>query len=302
MKTTNIHYLFGWEAVQARPNCDPFTNELREFEETGQIYTSEEHFKHHVRRGLVAAVGEMNPDYADKPDATVYFAKADESGSTRSAKTRQDTFAKAWGLKKAGSDVSKFAVDLPLFGFVNSVSKNDETTDLLIGSARPLFFPCTPHQCQILGLGINNAFPQSDGKSSGSSTKNILLYGYFLALVELNEAQLKTNIKGHRFSENPEDWVRLLALGMKYAYSRCRFPSVTQRSQFFRRLNIWKADADARPMNPAEKIYRALADDQKLITGSDEADTILDPLIEDYLKEAGAFEQPIEIAAPAVPA
>ena len=55
----NAYILFGFEAIQARPNLDPYTSALRMNDETRQTFLSDVHIKHHVRRGLKAAVSPM---------------------------------------------------------------------------------------------------------------------------------------------------------------------------------------------------------------------------------------------------
>ena len=47
--TKNIYVLFGWEAIEARPNLDPYTSTLRVDEETQQVFTTDVHLKHHTR-------------------------------------------------------------------------------------------------------------------------------------------------------------------------------------------------------------------------------------------------------------
>ena len=38
-QTGNVYILFGHEAIQARPNLDPYTSTLRMKDETMQVYT-----------------------------------------------------------------------------------------------------------------------------------------------------------------------------------------------------------------------------------------------------------------------
>ena len=37
----NAYILFGFEAIQARPNLDPYTSMLRTDDETSQVFTSD---------------------------------------------------------------------------------------------------------------------------------------------------------------------------------------------------------------------------------------------------------------------
>ena len=55
--TGNAYLLFGFEAIQARPNLDPYTSALRTNDETMQVMLSDVHLKHHVRRGLKVEAG-----------------------------------------------------------------------------------------------------------------------------------------------------------------------------------------------------------------------------------------------------
>ena len=93
----NAYILFGFEAIQARPNLDPYSSTLRMNDETGQVFTSDVHIKHHVRRGLKAcAVAENLPHGAE----TIFYEKEDEEGNPCNFDLRLKKIREAAGISK----------------------------------------------------------------------------------------------------------------------------------------------------------------------------------------------------------
>jgi CRISPR/Cas system type I-B associated protein Csh2 (Cas7 group RAMP superfamily) len=74
MDKGNAYVLFGFEAIQARPNLDPYTSTLRMNDETRQVYTSDVHIKHHARRGMKAFAAETG---IAEPEAAIFYEKED---------------------------------------------------------------------------------------------------------------------------------------------------------------------------------------------------------------------------------
>ncbi|MDD5697884.1 MAG: type I CRISPR-associated protein Cas7, partial [Victivallaceae bacterium] len=193
-KSGNVYILFGFEAIQARPNLDPYTSTLRTDDETMQVFTSDVHLKHHVRRGIKAhALAER----IGNSGSAVFYEKEDEAGNPRDFSLRLKLVRDACGIdaKQADpKDALNYCLDLPLFGYVHAVKgENFNVTN----AANTLFRPSTFHSCEIFSLGRNNAFPSlKDGKiqeSAGSATVDSLEYGFFLALWEINLNMLQVN-------------------------------------------------------------------------------------------------------------
>ena len=246
-----ILILQGWEAEQARPNSDPFSNMLRRFEETGQFYTSSEHIKHHIRRGLATEAKQLKFYKEHQPiteDALIYYKKENEDGNIRCATSRQTKFKNVYSVEP--SDIPTVAVDTAIFGYVAAAQKGDNCK--LVAAARTIFLPTTFHQCKLLHMGINNAFGQKDGQAAGSNMREILIYGHYLALWEINLTQLDINTKNHKACLNHEEWIELFLNGFWTAYSKNRYGSMTQGSQFASFQIIWQPDSNnLRPTNPA---------------------------------------------------
>lgn len=256
----NAYILFGFEAIQARPNLDPYTSTLRTNDETGQVFTSDVHIKHHVRRGMKAYAVEQGLDHADQ---TIFYEKEDEQGNPMDFATRLDTLRRSCGIDKKEQDKKDAlhrTLDLPLFGYVHAV-KNENFN--VTGAVNTLFRPVTFHSCGIYSLGRNNAFPSLDKKtgnvkeSAGSATVDSLEYGFFLALWEINLNMLKVNTTGSQIltpsgQGGAAAWLRALAEGMWKAYSSDRYPSFTQRSQFAQFLLGWVPGGEVSFANPAE--------------------------------------------------
>lgn len=172
--TGNAYLLFGFEAIQARPNLDPYSSTLRMNDETGQVFTSDVHIKHHVRRGLKAyAVAEHLPHGTE----TVFYEKEDEAGNPCNFELRLKKIREAAGISKPDMrDALNNTLDLPLFGYVHAVKgENFNVTN----AVNTLFRPVTFHDCEIYSLGRNNAFPTLDKEnrvkdSAGSATVDSL--------------------------------------------------------------------------------------------------------------------------------
>ena len=108
----NAYILFGFEAIQARPNLDPYSGTLRANDETGQIFTSDVHIKHHVRRGLKAYAKDENLPHAAE---TVFYEKEDDEGNPCSFELRLQKIRAAAGIAKPDkTDSLNNTVDLPL--------------------------------------------------------------------------------------------------------------------------------------------------------------------------------------------
>lgn len=286
-----IWALFGWEATQATPNRDPYSNSLRVLPGTGQIYTSLVHFKHHWRRGVGAvAPGKIGGEYADKADGLIYYQKENARGESQNVEDRRKVFTDTWGLdpkKDLGRQIARTALDLPLFGYVGA-SKGEKT--MTINGVMPLFFPATFHEAEVLSLGINNAFPTGDSESAGSSIHQVLSYGHFMALIEFDTRQIAVNAEGHRAGLTPDQWVDLALEGLWAAYSTHRTPSVSQRNQFAHFLYKWSPDLRTTPVpqDPASLFSRL--GENKLIRNTEEATAALRALLPDYLKSCGAHD------------
>lgn len=286
--SNHIWILFGWEAQQAAPNRDPYTNLFHIEPGTGQIYTSEEHFKHHWRRALHEVArrhSKLAPLYGDKVEAITYYRKEGYDGEFHNVESRRKAFATEWALKDTadlGAKIAKMALDLPLFGFVSAGKKEKATT---INSIKPLFMPSTFHESEIISLGVNNAFPSNDAKSAGSSMRQMLRYGHFLSLIEIDLRQLEENTKNHRAGLSVEEWVDLALAALWAAYTTDRKPSVSQRNQFATFMAVWRPDLRVDvPKNPAD-IFGAL--DSKLIRTSDEGLAELKKHLPAYLEAIG---------------
>ena len=158
--TGNAYILFGFEAIQARPNLDPYSSTLRMNDETGQVFTSDVHIKHHVRRGLKAYAAAENLPHAAE---TVFYEKEDEAGNPCNFDLRLKKIREAAGISKPDmKDALNNTLDLPLFGYVHAIKgENFNVTN----AANTLFRPVTFHDCEIYSLGRNNAFPTLDKRN-----------------------------------------------------------------------------------------------------------------------------------------
>lgn len=272
-KNHNVYILFGWEAIQARPNLDPYTSALRMNDETQQVYTSDVHIKHHVRRGMKSFVqsGE-HPAFAAYKDVdsegVVFYEKTDEFGQGRTFQDKLQNVRNAHGVQKPDrTDALSYCIDTPLFGYVHAVANEHFN---VTNAANTLFRPITFHGCNILPLGRNNAFVQEGQSSSGSATVDSLEYGFFLALWEFNLNMLKVNASRHNIIEwNDEEsyshWVELLANGLWSAYTQSRYPSFTQRPQFAQFVVGWQPEPGSHsfdaPQSLVEKLENATVKD-----------------------------------------
>lgn len=283
--TGNAYLLFGFEAIQARPNLDPYSSTLRMNDETGQVFTSDVHIKHHVRRGLKAYAKEENLPHAAE---TVFYEKEDEAGNPCNFELRLKKIREAAGIDKPGmKDTLNNTLDLPLFGYVHAVKgENFNVTN----AANTLFRPVTFHGCEVYSLGRNNAFPTLDNKtgnvkdSAGSATVDSLEYGFFLALWEVNLNMLRINASGSKLIDwekgGAAKWFEALVNGMWRAYSSDRYPSFTQRSQFAQFVLGWIPEGDVSYANPAD-LYDRL--DEKLLKSHSGAVAALEQLFPEFL-------------------
>ena len=89
-----VYILFGWEAKEARPNCDPFTGSLRIHTDTSQVWTTGVHLKHHIRR-VLEVPGE--PYMKDNAHFATFYNKYDDEGKPVS-------FNSAWIKSRMCSD------------------------------------------------------------------------------------------------------------------------------------------------------------------------------------------------------
>ncbi|MDD3886707.1 MAG: hypothetical protein PHI35_07540, partial [Victivallaceae bacterium] len=283
--TGNAYLLFGFEAIQARPNLDPYTSTLRTDDETMQVFLSDVHIKHHVRRGLKAEAHARQLAHADQ---TVFYEKEDEAGKPCNFDLRLQAIRQTWQIAKPDKcDALLRTLDLPLFGYVHAI-KNENFN--VTNAANTLFRPETFHGCEIYSLGRNNAFPTLDKKtdqikeSAGSATVDELEYGFFLALWEINLNMLRVNAAQNMlipWGENgPANWLAMLADGMWRAYTSDRFPSFTQRSQFAQFQLGWVPEGEVSYRNPGD-LYREL--DEKKIKSHDQAVDALNRLLPGFL-------------------
>lgn len=240
-----VQILFAFEAIESRPNLDPYGAGLRRDEDTGQVLTSDVHLKHHIRRGLKPAAEESGMG-----ETEVFYEKKDENGVSRSLVSRVE----ALGVKSA-EEILKTCVDLPLFGFVYAKPSGSKKVPgesfQKNGACNTLLAPRTFHRAKVLYVGKNNAFTQKnedgeDKAASGSAISDVLEYGMFLTLLEVNIPALTENIGGHKLGDDPAKWVGLLLSGIWKAYSSHRMSSNTQRGQFASFLMAWQ------PTNPEE--------------------------------------------------
>jgi hypothetical protein len=288
-----IWALFGWEATQATPNRDPYSNALRVFDDTAQVYTSEEHLKHHWRRGLAALSPSLgNGEYADKRSACIYYEKENAAGEPQTSAMRRKEFATAWGMETKGVDlarqISRTALDLALFGFVHTTK--DEKFGITNG-AKPLFFPATFHEPKIISLGINNAFPGEGKDSAGSSIRQVMLYGHFVTLIEFDLDQIAGNTQGHLVKKTPTEWVEYALDALWAAYTTHRAPSVSQRNQFASFLCHWTPDVSKfTPKDPAGMLGNLAGAPQ--ITNSEAGFAALKNAFPGYLADVGAPTNP----------
>ena len=289
-----VYILFGFEAVQARPNLDPYTSTLRMDDETGQVYTSDVHIKHHARRGIKKfALQENHPAFSayndENRDGIIFYEKKDEEGSSRSFTKRLEALRKAHKLGKrdkeeAKKDAVRYGLDAPLFGYVHAVSQENYN---LTNAANTLFRPVTFHECSIVQLGRNNAFPGESKESSGSASIDSLEYGFFLALWEVHLNALRVNAETHALVDwsqyGANAWLDLLVNGLWRAYTIDRYPSFTQRPQFAQFLTAWTPQVDGLQYTSPQDLYVRL--DKKLIKQHDDAIEALKNILPGYLKE-----------------
>ncbi len=283
----NAYILFGFEAIQARPNLDPYTSSLRTNDETMQIFLSDVHIKHHVRRGLKAEAADAGLPHSD---VSVFYEKIDEAGNSCNFNLRLKAVRNAFGIKKPEcKDAFLRTLDLPLFGYVHAIKAENFNAN---GAVNTLFRPSTFHSCEIYALGRNNAFPTLDKKNgevkdaAGSATVDSLEYGFFLALWEINLNMLRLNAEANKmvnWNDNGVNrWLSLFANGMWRAYDSDRYPSFTQRSQFAQFQLGWlpEAGAELSYQNPAD-LYDSL--ENKKITSHSKAIDALGKALPEFL-------------------
>lgn len=285
-ETGNAYILFGHEAIQARPNLDPYTSTLRMNDETMQVYTSDVHIKHHARRGIKAYAAEKE---LTNPVSAIFYEKADEMGNARDFATRIKLIRETEGIDKKSEDkrdALNHCLDLPLFGYVHAV-KNENFS--VTNAINTLFRPVTFHACEIMSLGRNNAFPTLDKnsevkESAGSATVDSLEYGFFLSLWEINLNMLKVNAQAHKALKWNDvglaGWIEIFINGLWKAYTTDRFPSFTQRSQFAQFAIGWQPSGDVSYANPADLIVSL---DDKKIKNHAHAVTALNQRLPDFL-------------------
>ncbi len=289
--TGNAYILFGFEAIQARPNLDPYSSTLRMNDETGQVFTSDVHIKHHVRRGLKAYAAAENLPHAAE---TVFYEKEDEAGNPCNFDLRLKKIREAAGISKPDmKDALNNTLDLPLFGYVHAIKgENFNVTN----AANTLFRPVTFHDCEIYSLGRNNAFPTLDKQnkvkdSAGSATVDSLEYGFFLALWEINLNMLRVNASASKLIDwekgGAARWFEALVNGMWRAYSSDRYPSFTQRSQFAQFVLGWMPEGEVSYANPAS-LYDRL--EEKRINTHSGAVAALEKVLPDFLSGWGCYE------------
>ena len=299
-KNHNAYILFGWEAIEARPNLDPYTGNLRMNDETLQVYTSDVHIKHHVRRGIkhFAQQGELESLAKYKQignEGVIFYEKSDDYGISRSFEEKLKLFREAHGVDITDKgainpkDALNLSLDIPLFGYVHAVAEESYN---VTNAANTLFRPATFHACSILPLGRNNAFVQPGKASAGSAPIDSLEYGFFLALWEINLNMLKINAGDHKVVTWDEKtgykaWLEILINGMWNAYTSARFPSFTQRSQFAQFLLCWQPEEITSYRSPKSLIEEL---DDKEIKDHTQAVENLNNILKGFLQGWGRDE------------
>jgi len=295
-KTGNVYILFGFEAIQARPNLDPYTSTLRTNDETMQVYTSDVHIKHHARRGIkaYALANEIS-----SAEAAIFYEKEDEAGNARDFNKRLQMVRDANGIDKKDADKKdalNHCLDLPLFGYVHAISGESFN---VTNAVNTLFRPSTFHACEIMSLGRNNAFPTLDKSgevkdSAGSATVDSLEYGFFLSLWEVNLNMLRVNAENHKTMNwatiGTTGWLEVFINGLWKAYTTDRFPSFTQRSQFAQFAVGWEPKDDVSFANPAGLIEQL---EKKKIKSHSEAVDSLNAVLPDFLSGWGCTSDAI---------
>lgn len=307
----NAYLLFGFEAIQARPNLDPYTGTLRVNEASRQVFITDVSMKHHVRRGVKAYAAALGIPHAEE---TIFYEKVDENGEWNTLDQRLEKIRNVFEIKKPEvRDALNYTLDLPLFGYVQASKKNSKKEYKnynVTNAANTLFRPATFHSCEIYPLGRNNAFPgEKKGKkgeeneeaetnsASGSACVDSLEYGFFLGLWEINLNMLRINAAGHRLvnweKEGAAKWFEILVNGMWRAYSSDRYPSFTQRSQFAQFVLGWIPEEEPVYTNPAA-LYEKLS--QKRVKTHSEAVAALEEQLPGFLadwkcKEKNVFVQ-----------
>ncbi|MEA2012460.1 MAG: type I CRISPR-associated protein Cas7 [Verrucomicrobiota bacterium] len=287
-QTGNLYILFGHEAIQARPNLDPYTSTLRMKDETMQVYTSDVHIKHHARRGIKAYALENE---LGSPASAVFYEKNDDAGNARDFSKRIELIRAENKIEKKQQDkrdALHHCLDLPLFGYVHAV-KNENFS--VTNAINTLFRPVTFHSCEIMSLGRNNAFPSLNSKTgevkeaAGSATVDSLEYGFFLSLWEINLNMLKINTKDHKVinldKKGIEAWLKVFINGLWKAYTSDRYPSFTQRSQFAQFAIGWQPSGDVSYANPADLIENL---EEKKVTNHADAVDALNDILPDFLQ------------------
>jgi hypothetical protein len=289
-ETGNAYILFGHEAIQARPNLDPYTSTLRMNDETMQIYTSDVHIKHHARRGIKAFALDKE---LTNPGSAIFYEKEDEVGNARDFATRIQQIREDQEIGKKEEDKKdalRHCLDLPLFGYVHAV-KNENFN--VTNAINTLFRPVTFHSCEIMSLGRNNAFPTLDKQgeikdAAGSATVDSLEYGFFLSLWEVNLNMLKVNAQEHKVlkwnDRKAQGWLEMFVNGLWKAYTTDRFPSFTQRSQFAQFTLGWQPDGEVSYENPADLFSRL---ENKQIKNHSDAISGLNTVLPDFLEGWG---------------
>ena len=289
-ETGNAYILFGHEAIQARPNLDPYTSTLRMKEETRQVYTSDVHIKHHARRGIKAFALEKE---LSNPQSAIFYEKEDEMGQARDFATRIQQIRDDQEIGKKEQDKKDalcHCLDLPLFGYVHAVKSESFNVTNAINT---LFRPVTFHSCEIMSLGRNNAFPSLNKQgeikeAAGSATVDSLEYGFFLSLWEINLNMLKVNAQEHKVlnwsDTKAKGWLEVFINGLWKAYTTDRFPSFTQRSQFAQFALGWQPEGEVSYENPADLFSRL---DNKDINTHDGAMSALNSVLPPFLEGWG---------------
>jgi CRISPR-associated protein Cas7 len=286
-KSKNLYVLFGWEAIEARPNLDPYTSTLRVDEETQQVFTTDVHLKHHTRRGIkVHASEKLGPE-----KTAIFYEKRDEQGEARNFEERLGSIRSQFNLKeKNKNDAYVHCLDLPLFGYVHAVANENFNA---VNAINTLFRPSTFHACHILSLGKNNAFPTGERESSGSAVQDVLEYGFFLALWEVNLQVLEANAENHKViswpTQGAKAWIELFLNGLWRAYTDARYSSATQRSQFASFIVAWEPKDEITPLNPKNLIQNLKEPE---IENSVQAKAALQKLLPGFLN-AWSYQQPL---------
>lgn len=271
---------FAWAATQCAPNKDPYTSAFRIAPGSEQVRVSAEAFKQAVRRGLFASSHTM-PEYAGRELASVYGLKDAILGKPRMTETL-DRVKHNFEIKDSQFDLKDYTTDAPLFGIVQTKNGSDDTSEAeaesqtpasgkktkkpkpsnnaslpTVSAVRNLYIPATVHPALITAYGRNNQMTGEGKEAAGSNITELLEFGYFMTIMEVNHYALSENIKTHKvLDQDTSRWIDMLIGAIWAAYTTDRSPSASQANQFARFLLAWDGESTEDPVDPATYLYK----------------------------------------------